>query len=243
MDLPAGRLDQLGREVLTAVEGVDDVGDPDPIPLPHEAQDLLPPLLAVGEVVVEPGSGLLDDVTVTGTDPGESQPPEPLEGLDVDRHVAPPSRVHDRVHPVEHRVPGEQHPLLLEEEAQMVRRVTRGVQHVEAPLAALDGVALPDHPVGDHVSVLVAVLAEGEHLGAGRLHEAGRAGPVVGVRVGEHHPPDPFPHRRADDGVDVRLDVRSRVDDRHLVDPDQVRVRARTGERAWVRRDNASDER
>ena len=42
------------------------------------------------------------------------------------------------VHALEHGVAGEQHPLLLEEEAQVVRRVAGRVQHLEPELGALD---------------------------------------------------------------------------------------------------------
>ena len=123
--------------------------------------------------------------------------------------------------------PVKQHALLLEEEAQVVRRVPGRVHRLETELGALDGVALADHPVDGHVGVLVDPLPVGEHLGAGRLHQPGGAGGVVGMRVRQHHPPHPLAHRRADDGVDVARVVGAGVDHRDLVDPDEVRVRAR----------------
>ena len=168
--------------------------------------------------------------------------PEQRERLAVDAHVAVPARVHHRVHAVQDGVAGEQDPFLLQEEAQVVRRVTWGVEDLQAPFAALDGVTLADDPVGDDVAVLVAVLAERDDLGPGGLDEPRRPRGVVGVRVGEDHPADAFLHRRADDGVDVGLHVGAGVDHRDLVDPDEVRVRPRPGERSRVRRDDAPHE-
>ena len=79
---------------------------------------------------------------------------------------------------------------------------------------------------GTTLRVLVDALAVREDLGARGLHQPRGAGRVVGMRVGEHHPAHPLPHRRADDGVDVALVVGTGVDDRDLVDPHEVGVRA-----------------
>ena len=96
---------------------------------------------------------------------------------------------------------------------------------------------------GTIVVVLVEALAERQDLGAGGLHQPGGAGRVVGMGVGEQHPPHPLPHRRADDGVDVALVVGSGVDHRDLVDADEVGVRTRPGERARVRGHDAAHQR
>ena len=103
----------------------------------------------------------------------EPQLLEPFERREVLRHVAAAAGAHDRVHAVEHGVAGEQDPLLLEEEAQVVR--ARGPA-CAAPRART---RCPrscrrrrSTRSSDDVGVLVALLAEREHLGAGRLHEA-----------------------------------------------------------------------
>ena len=158
--------------------------------------------------------------------------------------MSPPRlRAHHREHAVEHGVAGEQDPLLLEQEAEVVRRVPGRVQHLEPELGALDRVALADDAVGHDRGVLVEALAVGEHLGAGRLHQSGGAGRVVGMGVGEQHPAHPLLHRRADDGVDVALVVGTGVDHRDLVDADEVGVGAGAGERTRVRRHDPADER
>ena len=158
-------------------------------------------------------------------------------------HVAAPSRADHRVHAVEHGVAGEQHPFFLEEEARWLGAWPGVCSTSEPELRAFDRVALADDAVGHDVGVLVEALAVGEHLGAGGLHQPRGAGRMVRVRVREQHPAHPFSHRRADDGVDVALVVGSGVDDRDLVDPHEVGVGARTGERAGVRGDDAAHER
>ena len=145
-------------------------------PLLHELEHLLLALLAVRDVLLEARLGLLDHVAVAGADPRQAELLEPFERLQVDGHVPAAARVHHRPHAVEHGVAGEEHALLLEQEAEVVGRVARGVQHVEAELGALDRRALADDPIGDDVAVLVgAALREGQHLGAGLLHEPGGA--------------------------------------------------------------------
>ena len=96
---------------------------------------------------------------------------------------------------------------------------------------------------GTTVRVLVEALAVGEHLGARGLHQAGGARRVVGMGVGEQHPAHPLLHRRADDGVDVALVVGTGVDDRDLVDADEVGVGAGPGEGTRVGGDDPAHER
>ena len=69
-------------------------------------------------------------------------------------HVAAAIRVDHREHAVEHGVAGEEDPFLLEQEAEVVRRVAGRVQHLEAELGALDRVAFADDAVGDDVASL-----------------------------------------------------------------------------------------
>ena len=68
--------------------------------------------------------------------------------------------------------------------------------------------------------------AEAEHLGAGPGGQGGGSRGVVGVRVGDHHPPD-APRSQLDQGLHVPAVVGAGVDDSHLVGPHQVGVGAR----------------
>ena len=118
------------------------------------------------------------------------------------------------------------------------------VEHLETELGALDHRAFVDEPVGrDDGLVLLRDLGVGEHLGAGRLHEALGARRVVGMGVGEQHPAHPLAHRSADDRVDVLRVVGTRVDHRDLVDADEVGVGPRAGHRPRVRRHDPAHQR
>ena len=180
---------------------------------------------AVVQVVLDDGTRLLDHVAVARAQTREPQLLEPVQRGEVLRHVATAARAHDRDDAVEHGVAREERPLLLEQEAEMVRRVTGRVEHLQAELGALDRVAVADDAIGHDVGVLVEALAVREHLGRPSPSRGARRPGVVGMRVGEQHPPHPFAHRCADDGVDVRSVVGAGVDHRDLVDADEIRVR------------------
>ena len=87
------------------------------------------------------------------------------------RHVAAARRVDHRPRALEHGVAGEEHALLLEEEAEVVRGVARRVQHLEAELGALDRVAVADEPVRHDAAVVLVALRERDDLRARRLHQ------------------------------------------------------------------------
>src|SRR5439155_8930263 len=185
-------------------------------------------LFAVRDVVVDPILRVFDYVAVAGRDADDAQLAGPFQGPQVGRHVAAGRSVDHRVHAIEHGVAREQHALFLEHEAQVIRGVTRSVEHLETELGALDRIAFADDSARRHRYIL---LRKGQHLGARLLHEPGDAGRVIGVRMGQQDPAHPFLHRRADDGVDVVTVVRTRVDDRDFVDAYEVGVGARAGER------------
>ena len=172
--LPSCGFDELGRKLLRAVEGRDDLRDLRVTLLLHEPQDLLLALAAVRDVLVDAGSRLFDDVAVTRRDSADPELAEPLERLQVRGHVTPALGIHHRPRAVEHGVTREQHALLLEEEAEVVRGMTRRVQDLEAELRPLERVAFIDHSIRDDVAVLVAVLPERNDLRAGRLHQTAR---------------------------------------------------------------------
>ena len=201
MHLAAGPLLQLGGRV--GVDAVDDVGDPERAVLQH-LEDLPLTRPAMLQVLVDLRLGLVDDVAVAGRDARHPALLELLERRDVLGHVAPASGVHDREGAVEDDVAGEQDALLLEQEADVVGRVTGSVDDLEPELGAFDAVAIADGAVGRDDRV---ALREGDDLGAGRLHQPLGAGRVVGMGVREEHPADALAHRRADDGVDVLLRV------------------------------------
>ena len=237
MYLAAGPFLQLGGCV--GVDAVDDVGDPERAVLQH-LEDLPLTRPAMLQVLVDLRLGLVDDVAVAGRDARHPPLLELLERRDVLGHVAASSGVHDRERAVEDDVAGEQDALLLEQEADVVGRVTGRVDDLEPELGSLDAVAVDDGAVGRHDRV---ALRERHDLGAGRLHQPLGAGGVVGMCVREEHPPDALAHRRPDDGVDVLLRVGAGVDHGDLVDAHEVRVRAGTRHRARVRGDDAAHER
>ena len=123
---------------------------------------------------------------------------------------------------------------LLEEVAEVVGRVARRVDGADAELGGLDRVAVGEEAVDGHV---VAVVERAD-LGAGAGLEPRGGGGVVGVGVGEQDPAD-APAAAADDGVEVDVVVGTGVDDRDLVDADQIRVRAGPGHLARVVRHDA----
>ena len=84
--------------------------------------------------------------------------------------MSPPRlRVDDREHAVEDRVAGEEHALLVEQEAEVVRRVAGRVQHLEPELGAVDRVAVAEHAV--EVDVTSSAF--------GRLPNASTSAPVA----------------------------------------------------------------
>ena len=154
--------------------------------------------------------GILDHVAVPGTDPRQPLDlAQSFERREVLRHVAAALRVHDGGRAVQHVVAGEQHPLLVEEEAQMVRRVTGRVERLEPELGAVDRVAVAEHEVERRAVDLVGLreLAEARDLRAGLLADLLGRRPVIGMRVREQHPAHAVPHRRADDRVDVLREI------------------------------------
>ena len=185
-----------------------------------------PPVL---HVLVEPRLRIFDDVAVGGADARDAADlAQPLERLEVLGHVAAPLRADHGGRAVEHVVAGEEHPLLFEQEAEMVGSMAGRVQRLETELRALDDVAVVEHAVElERDLVGLRELAEAGDLGAGALRDARGRGPVVGVRVREQHPAHALRHRRADDRLDVTGVVGAGVDHRDLVDADEIRVGAR----------------
>ena len=120
-------------------------------------------------------------------------------------------------------VAGEQQPLLVPAgsrggcEAWPGVWTARSVNSVPSMRVAVDEVAVAHQAVA---------VGERQDLGAGALLEAGGPRRVVGVGVGAQDPPDAAAAGRGD-GVEVLGVVGTRVDDRDLVDADQVGVGAR----------------
>ena len=111
----------------------------------------------------------------------------------------------------------------------MIGCVSRCVQRLEPELGPVDGVAVGEHDIeleGD----LVGLRERGKacDLRTGSLADLRRCGPVIGVRVSEQDPTDALDHRCADDRIDMTREVGPRIDHRHLIDADEIGVRART---------------
>ena len=160
--------------------------------------------------------------------------------------MSPPRvRVHHRVHAVEDGVAGEQHPLLLEQEAEVVRGVARACAARRGPTRCPRWCRPRRSPGRGRSSLsLSRCFPKASDLGAGGLHEPrGARAQWSGWVWVSTHPPDPLLHRRPDDRVDVGLHVGPRVDDRDLVDADEVGVGARAGERPRVRGDDPPHQR
>ena len=193
---------------------------------------------AVLDVPVDDLVRVLDEAAVAGRDRAQA-----LDGADagqrveVGGHVAV-GRADDDGGAVHDVVAGEEHALLGQVVAEVVRRVARRVHGLEPELGGVDGVALADATI----DLEAVAVAERHHLGAGALLEAGGAGRVVRVGVGAHDPADAIA-AAPDDGVEVGVVVGTGIDDHDLVDADQVGVGARPGEHARVRRQDAPSER
>ncbi len=141
----------------------------------EHADDLRLPLGAMGEVLVDARPWVFDHVAVTRQDLREAELAQAFERREVLDHVAATRRCDHARGAVEHGVAREQRPLLVEVEAEVVRRMPRRVQHLEAELGALDHRALVDEPIGrDDGLILLRDLGVREHLGPGRLHETAR---------------------------------------------------------------------
>ncbi len=191
----------------------------------------------VGDVVLEDGLRVLDDVAVARCDLAQAHAAHPLERVEVGGHVAVGRTDHHRraLHDV---VAGEERVLLLELVAEVVRRVAGGVDGGEAELRRLDLEAVGDHRVHDPFGV----RDEGEHLGAGALLEARGAGRVVLVGVGEHDPADAVA-AAAGDGIEVLVVGWARIDHRDLVDAHEVGVGAGAGHDPGVGGEDAPHQR
>ncbi len=120
--------------------------------------------------------------------------------------------------------------------------MTRGVQHFEAELRALDRVAFADDAIGNDRRVLVDALAVREHFRARGLHQPCGSGPMIRMGVGQDDPADALAHRGAHDGVDVALIVGPGIDDGDLVDPHQIGVGTGAGERPGVGRHDPANQ-
>ena len=169
---------------------------------------------------------------------------EPVERREVLHHVAAALRVHHGGGAVEHVIAGEQRALLVEQEAQVVRRVAGRVDRLEAELGAVDRVAVGEHEIEIEVHLVgLGELPERADHRAGLLADAIRRRPVVGMRVREQHPLHAVAHRRADDRLDVLRDIGTGIDHRDFVDADEVGVRARSGHQTGIVRDDAPDQR
>ncbi|MEZ5207214.1 MAG: hypothetical protein R2690_09635 [Acidimicrobiales bacterium] len=188
----------------------------------------------MGDQRVDGLARLLDQAPVARGDRAQPQRADLGERVEVDGHVAVGRSDHHGL-AVVHVVAGEQHPLLLDEVAQVRRGVAGGVDRPHAELGGGDGVAVGELAVGLHA----ALGREGQDLGAGAGLERLGAGGVVRVVMGEGDPADAIT-AAADDGLEVRLVLDGRVDHDHLVDADEVGVGARTGEHVGVGRHDAS---
>ena len=164
---------------------------------------------------------------------------------EVRGHVTAALGAHDRPRAVEHGVAGEQHALLLEEEAQVVRRVARACAAPRRPNSVPSIVSpSPMTRSGTTSESLSRCFPNASDLGAGRLHEARRAAVQWSgcVCVSSTQRTRSFIDAPTIASMWLRV-VGPGVDDRDLVDADEVGVRAGPGEGTRVRRDDPAHER
>jgi hypothetical protein len=186
----------------------------------------------VRHVLVDLRPRVTDELAVAGRDRLDPHGSEAIELREVGAHVAV-GRGDDHRGPLHDVVTREQQPLLLQPEAEVVRRVAGGVERGEPELGPLEHVAVRHRAVdGERVPAV-----EAEHLGAGALLQAGRPGRVVAVGVRAEDPPDPVA-TAAGDGVEVRRVVGPGIDDGDLVDADEVGVGPGAGHHPRVGRDD-----
>ena len=134
-------------------------------------------------------------------------------------------------------VTGEEERMLLDEPAQVVRRVARGVHCAQREAGGRARLAATQRPPFTHALVGLEPLgrAETDHRGPGGLGQGGGARRMVDVGVGHDDGPDrPQGGRRGHDGRGLRLVVRAGVDDDGAFPPHQVGVGARPGHEAGV---------
>ena len=171
--------------------------------------------------------GIGDEMAVAGGDRPQAGPDvrQPFERGEVRRHVAV-GWADDHRRPLHDVVTGEQGPLLVEQEAQVVRGVARGVQGREVELGGLDDRLVTERAVEPDLALALAAV-ERQDLGPGPLLEAHGAGRVVLVGVRQQDPADAVA-AAARDRVEVLGIARAGVDHCDLVDAHEVRVGPRT---------------
>ena len=151
----------------------------------------------------------------------------------------PVGRADDDGRAVHDVVTREEERMLLDEPAQVVRRVARGVQCPQRETRAGAGPAAAQRPPLVHALVGLEPLgrAVADHRGPGGLGQGGGARRMVDVGVGHDDGPDgPQRSGRGHDGLGVCLVGRPRVDHDRVFRPDQVGVGARPGHEARVGR-------
>jgi hypothetical protein len=149
----------------------------------------------------------------------------------------------------------EQDALLAQLEAEVIAAVTGRMHRFERPAVALDDLAIGDADIGyecqvgagfDRGAALVAALTvrtEAERARAGTLAEQSRSGRMIHVRVRDDLVSDALAGKGRDQRVHVLDDRGARIDDRDLATTDHVRARAVIGERTWVSRHDAANQR
>ena len=232
------------------------------IPVAHGAQHLLLALEPMGDERLDVALRVRDRRTVGRPVRAiRAAAGDLAQRLHVRSHV-PVGWRDDRRAPPHHVVAREQHRLLREGEARVVRGVARCVHGAQRPArtACRDVAVLhADLRIEGEVErlldryVIVRVLiarrwrrrmrTEGDRRRAGLLAQPSRQRRMVAVAVGHADGGHSLPDDRRGEGIPMGVEHRARVDHRNLTLPDDVRPRAPVRELGRVLGDHSPDHR
>jgi len=165
---------------------------------------------------------------------------QPLQRADIGAHAAFRRR-HDARVPAHHVVAGEEDFRALEGEAQMIRSVPWRVQGRERPSVPLQPLSVRERHVGDEILFHILPARGAGALGAAvgdaapeahglspryRREQGGHAVGVIAVGVGDDDVADPPRAHGAQDGLQMRRVVRTRIDEGERAGADQICVGA-----------------
>jgi hypothetical protein len=180
---------------------------------------------------------------------------QPLERGEELRHVAFGRRDHGRV-PSHDVIAGEHQSFADQGKAEMVRRMSWHVQHIEREAFGLDGIAIAKPAVGHEGWIHEAVAetwrtcaarragrSEGPNLSAEQRLQSASAVAMIVMAMGDEDVDETLALGRGSDRLQMALVGRSRIDDRHLSTAGHISIGAEEGVRAGVVGHDAADAR
>jgi hypothetical protein len=140
-------------------------------------------------------------------------------------------------------IAGKEHTLVLEQEACVIRDVSRRKDDPEPDFRAVDVLAVREPCIRSVARILVRVLRrwQPQDTGTGPCAQFGGAGRMIGMRMRTYDAID----RGAghiEDAIEMRGILRAGIDHDRPVASEHIRVGAGPGQRAWIRRNDAPHE-